>query len=707
MKEHCKHRQLSKWAKLGIGLAAFTVLGGLVVPEGLEGLEPIVVQAEEQASRSLTVYYRLKTGENLGDEENLQEVTYQLKPGETIDIRQAYPDYQFVSSESGQTVYHYEDLNATFAIHDTVTYQRKDYKPLSDTLPSLNYTVRYVVETDTGLQDIATPKNQELKGGGIEFVSGPEIDGYYRLTTTSEVIRYEDIQSGQKEVLLYYKPIEAAPLTYQVTLVHAVTGQILETSQKEILEGRSQDLSAFIPEGYTSTKSGSDNLTYDEVKAGKTSVTILCVPFAEEAIGVLIEYRTQEGVLEEAYLTVSPGENLVVKAKGFAGYELVSGTASERTIPYNYAKNSKLLKGMMVDALVFQYQKIGTEVKHDINFPIHKMTEAESKAFYEQQVLLYETLHNASQLDSSLYTEESQEIFAELFSYLDLYHSSWTDSSMKLEIVSEIESLAPPIHSFNLFRKDIKRIENGMAALVLKDKGNEVQSDLSYKIEWFLDGKLLESFEFSIQPGQSYSKGVIDKGGTPSWLAFAEPSENSPQVYHISYDKVAAGENYYRFDLVSLANQGIDEEIGEAVTDHQPHSTPLPTAPQPEIVNKPELTGETGTDESSVITSNPINSQSQLPAVSEQVSQPSAEDTAKPLSPKNSSLPINKLPTNPVSSDKKEYRSASGQSQTTSPEKKLPETGTRQSPLDLVGLGYLGLAGLGLALVTRRKKFIE
>ncbi|HEL9635649.1 TPA: LPXTG cell wall anchor domain-containing protein [Streptococcus suis] len=478
MKEHCKHRQLAKWAKLGIGLAAFTVLGGLVVPEGLEGLEPIVVQAEEQASRSLTVYYRLKTGENDGDEERLQEVTYQLKPGETIDIRQAYPDYQFVSSESGQTVYHYDDLNATFAIYDSVTYQRKDYKPLSDTLPSLSYTVRYVVETETGLQDIAAPKTQELKGGSFEFVSGPEIDGYYRLISFSELIRYEDIQSGQKEVLIYYKPIEAAPLTYQVTLVHAVTGQILETSQKEILEGRSPDLATFIPEGYTSTKYGSGNLSYDEVKAGKTSVTILCVPFAEEAIGVPIGAYVVNGgveVIESTYLTVSPGENLVVKAKEFAGYELVPGTASERTIPYNYAKNSKLLKGIMVDALVFQYQKIGTEVKHDINFPIHKMTEVESKAFYEQQVLLYETLNKASRLDSSLYTEESQEIFAELFSYLDLYHSSWTDSSMKLEIVSEIESLAPPIHSFNLFRKDIKRIENGMAALILKDKENAEQ----------------------------------------------------------------------------------------------------------------------------------------------------------------------------------------------------------------------------------------
>ncbi|HEL1991000.1 TPA: LPXTG cell wall anchor domain-containing protein [Streptococcus suis] len=478
MKEHCKHRQLAKWAKLGIGLAAFTVLGGLVVPEGLEGLEPIVVQAEEQASRSLTVYYSLKTGENFGDKERLQEVAYQLKPGESIDISQAYPDYQFVSSESGQTVYHYDDLNATFAIYDSVTYQRKDYKPLSDTLPSLSYTVRYVVETDTGLQDIAAPKNQELKGGSFEFVSGPEIDGYYRLTSFGESIHYEDIQSGQKEVLIYYKPIEAAPLTYQVTLVHAVTGQILETSQKEILEGRSQDLATFIPEGYTSTKSGSGNLTYDEVKAGKTSVTILCVPFTEEAIGVPIGAYVVNGgveVIESTYLTVSPGENLVVKAKEFAGYELVPGTASERTIPYNYAKNAKLLKGMMVDALVFQYQKIGTEVKHDINFPIHKMTEVESKAFYEQQVLLYETLNKASRLDSSLYTEESQEIFAELFSYLDLYHSSWTDSSMKLEIVSEIESLAPPIHSFNLFRKDIKRIENGMVALVLKDKENAEQ----------------------------------------------------------------------------------------------------------------------------------------------------------------------------------------------------------------------------------------
>lgn len=470
MKEHCKHRQLAKWTKLGIGLAAFTVLGGLVVPEGLEGLEPIVVQAEEQASRSLTVYYRLKTGENDGDEERLQEVTYQLKPGETIDIRQAYPDYQFVSSESGQTVYHYDDLNATFAIYDSVTYQRKDYKPLSDTLPSLSYTVRYVVETETGLQDIAAPKTQELKGGSFEFVSGPEIDGYYRLISFSELIRYEDIQSGQKEVLIYYKPIEAAPLTYQVTLVHAVTGQILETSQKEILEGRSPDLATFIPEGYTSTKYGSGNLSYDEVKAGKTSVTILCVPFAEEAIGVPIEYRTQDGVLEEAYLTVSPGENLVVKAKEFAGYELVPGTASERTISYAHAKSFMSSMGILVDGLGFQYQKIGSPFKD--NAPVHSMTDKEAKALYDQTVLLKDTLLKVVQLDESLYTEESRKEITYMLTLVDLYNDLLTG---KVELKTQIGSIPPPEALFNIYRTDIKRIENGMAALVLKDKENAEQ----------------------------------------------------------------------------------------------------------------------------------------------------------------------------------------------------------------------------------------
>ncbi|MDG4515718.1 LPXTG cell wall anchor domain-containing protein [Streptococcus suis] len=473
MKEHCKHRQLAKWTKLGIGLAAFTVLGGLVVPEGLEGLEPIVVQAEEQASRSLTVYYRLKTGENDGDEERLQEVTYQLKPGETIDIRQAYPDYQFVSSESGQTVYHYDDLNATFAIYDSVTYQRKDYKPLSDTLPSLSYTVRYVVETDTGLQDIAAPKNQELKGGSFEFVSGPEIDGYYRLTSFGESIHYEDIQSGQKEVLIYYKPIEAAPLTYQVTLVHAVTGQILETSQKEILEGRSQDLATFIPEGYTSTKSGSGNLTYDEVKAGKTSVTILCVPFTEEAIGVPIGAYVVNGgveVIESTYLTVSPGENLVVKAKEFAGYELVPGTASERTISYAHAKSFMSSMGILVDGLGFQYQKIGSPFKD--NAPVHSMTDKEAKALYDQTVLLKDTLLKVVQLDESLYTEESREEITYMLTLVDLYNDLLTG---KVELKTQIGSIPPPEALFNIYRTDIKRIENGMAALVLKDKENAEQ----------------------------------------------------------------------------------------------------------------------------------------------------------------------------------------------------------------------------------------
>ncbi|HFI0516714.1 TPA: hypothetical protein ACGO0M_002220, partial [Streptococcus suis] len=48
-----------------------------------------------------------------------------------------------------------------------------------------------------------------------------------------------------------------------------------------------------------------------------------------------------------------------------------------------------------------------------------------------------------------------------------------------------------------------------------------------------------------------YERWVADRGGSPAWSAFADLPENSPQYYEITYEKVAAGENYYRFDLVS------------------------------------------------------------------------------------------------------------------------------------------------------------
>ncbi|MFM0817706.1 LPXTG cell wall anchor domain-containing protein [Streptococcus suis] len=77
------------------------------------------------------------------------------------------------------------------------------------------------------------------------------------------------------------------------------------------------------------------------------------------------------------------------------------------------------------------------------------------------------------------------------------------------------------------------------------------QQGLPYTVEWYVDGQYYDGYTSYINPGELYDRGVIDKGGIPVWIDFADLAENSPQYYEITYEKVAAGENYYRFDLVS------------------------------------------------------------------------------------------------------------------------------------------------------------
>ncbi|HEL1556692.1 TPA: LPXTG cell wall anchor domain-containing protein [Streptococcus suis] len=74
---------------------------------------------------------------------------------------------------------------------------------------------------------------------------------------------------------------------------------------------------------------------------------------------------------------------------------------------------------------------------------------------------------------------------------------------------------------------------------------------LPYTVEWYLDGQYYDGYTGNIEPEELHDIWVANRGGSPIWSAFADVAENSPQNYKITYEKVAAGENYYRFDLVS------------------------------------------------------------------------------------------------------------------------------------------------------------
>ncbi|NQP35476.1 LPXTG cell wall anchor domain-containing protein [Streptococcus suis] len=99
---------------------------------------------------------------------------------------------------------------------------------------------------------------------------------------------------------------------------------------------------------------------------------------------------------------------------------------------------------------------------------------------------------------------------------------------------------------------------------------------LPYTVEWYVDGQYYDGYTARIKPGELRDRWVADKGGSPVWRTFADLAENSPQYYEITYEKVAAGENYYRFDLVSkdkeptpepeVPNKPIEEENAKQIT---------------------------------------------------------------------------------------------------------------------------------------------
>ncbi|HEL1981659.1 TPA: MucBP domain-containing protein [Streptococcus suis] len=84
---------------------------------------------------------------------------------------------------------------------------------------------------------------------------------------------------------------------------------------------------------------------------------------------------------------------------------------------------------------------------------------------------------------------------------------------------------------------------------------------LPYTVEWYLDGQYYNGYTNRIKPGELHDRGVADKGGIPVWSDFADLAENCPHYYEITYEKVAAGENYYRFDLVSKDKEPVPYTI--------------------------------------------------------------------------------------------------------------------------------------------------
>ncbi|HFU4200068.1 TPA: PT domain-containing protein [Streptococcus suis] len=181
-------------------------------------------------------------------------------------------------------------------------------------------------------------------------------------------------------------------------------------------------------------------------------------------------------------------------------------------------------------------------------------------------------------LNPADYTEESWNknydgdvrIYLGAQSIATAYNDDLTFSSLSLDGVDSHQTLnelnATYMFGYIYVENSIPVLKQAMADLVPVSESVETPTDkpaetpveqpeqqsLPYTVEWYLDGQYYYGYTGNIEPGELHDRGVIDKGGIPEWIAFADLAENSPQNYEITYEKVAAGENYYRFDLVSI-----------------------------------------------------------------------------------------------------------------------------------------------------------
>ncbi|HEL1767189.1 TPA: LPXTG cell wall anchor domain-containing protein [Streptococcus suis] len=178
-------------------------------------------------------------------------------------------------------------------------------------------------------------------------------------------------------------------------------------------------------------------------------------------------------------------------------------------------------------------------------------------------------------LNPADYTEESWNrkyegdvrIYLGAQSIATAYNDDLTFSSLSLDGVDSHQTLnelnATYMFGYHFVENSIPILKQAMADLVPISKSVETpkQQKLPYTVEWYVDGQYYDGYTGYINPGELYDRWVADRGSSPVWSAFADLPENSPQYYEITYEKVAAGENYYRFDLVSKDKEPVPYTI--------------------------------------------------------------------------------------------------------------------------------------------------
>ncbi|HEM4073207.1 TPA: LPXTG cell wall anchor domain-containing protein [Streptococcus suis] len=174
IKRSSSKKQLAKWTKLGVGLAAVTVLGGGTTLAGIDlfHVDTVYAQAQESVTAVLTFY-------DVSDLSEIADRVYiDVKPGESVvynypvfdgyTLHEDYDsvlilDYDSVARRNGETI---------------ATGFRKVEKPAGDTNSTDTNTVNYTIQlVDQDGQVLQTIQQSGVEGTEVSF-DFPVISGY-------------------------------------------------------------------------------------------------------------------------------------------------------------------------------------------------------------------------------------------------------------------------------------------------------------------------------------------------------------------------------------------------------------------------------------------------------------------------------------------------------------------------------------------------
>lgn len=182
MKRSSRKKRLAKLSKLGLSLAAVTVLGGLVEPVGLADFGLTKVYAETYVNTAdqpigVVVYY---SGQNLdGTEVKLEgwESYIEVQPGQEIAAPKEFEGYTLISTSYTPPVFSEGALLYVYSQNESIE-QPKPVESAGATSSTDTNTVNYTIQlVDQDGQVLQTIQQSGVEGTEVSF-EVPVISGY-------------------------------------------------------------------------------------------------------------------------------------------------------------------------------------------------------------------------------------------------------------------------------------------------------------------------------------------------------------------------------------------------------------------------------------------------------------------------------------------------------------------------------------------------